>query len=295
MVRTAWMMKLKPGNEAIYKRKHDEIWPEMLENMKRDGVRTFSIYRNGLDLFAYHGARQRPATPTASRVTPPGAGGMERRPLGNQPRFLAGAIPGSRRCSTFRKSLRATPRVFAIRGRSRHPRHPVPPRRSIDEEEPREPDRVQHRRRRATALALRWAVRCSSSTKPSAPRSPARGPVGEPPRPDVIISSGARRHRSRRVLFRGGRGGRRRRADGHSASSFMPAGAEEDLLDYYAPSTRRSASRSSCRTCRRAGPAPALALRIADACRNVKYIRSRDPAPLTSEFRSLAPRRLASG
>ena len=53
MVRMAWMMKLKPGNEAIYKQKHDEIWPEMLENMKRDGVRSFSIYRNGLDLFAY--------------------------------------------------------------------------------------------------------------------------------------------------------------------------------------------------------------------------------------------------
>ena len=53
MVRIAWMMKLKPGNEAIYKQKHDEIWPEMLEAMTRDGVRTFSIYRNGLDLFAY--------------------------------------------------------------------------------------------------------------------------------------------------------------------------------------------------------------------------------------------------
>lgn len=53
MVRLAWVMRLKPGNEAIYKQKHDEIWPEMLEAMKRDGVRTFSIYLHGLDLFAY--------------------------------------------------------------------------------------------------------------------------------------------------------------------------------------------------------------------------------------------------
>ena len=53
MVCIAWMMKLKPGNEAIYKQKHDEIWPEMLAAMKRDGVRTFSIYLHGLDLFAY--------------------------------------------------------------------------------------------------------------------------------------------------------------------------------------------------------------------------------------------------
>ncbi len=52
-------MKLKPGNEAIYKQKHDEIWPEMLAQMERDGVRNFSIYRHGLTLFAYHGARHR--------------------------------------------------------------------------------------------------------------------------------------------------------------------------------------------------------------------------------------------
>ena len=52
-MRIAWVMKLKPGNEAIYKQKHDEIWPEMLANMQRDGVRNFSIYRYGLLLFAY--------------------------------------------------------------------------------------------------------------------------------------------------------------------------------------------------------------------------------------------------
>ncbi|MBN9024286.1 MAG: L-rhamnose mutarotase, partial [Rhizobiales bacterium] len=34
-MRVAWVMKLKPGFEAIYKQKHDEIWPEMLANMER--------------------------------------------------------------------------------------------------------------------------------------------------------------------------------------------------------------------------------------------------------------------
>jgi L-rhamnose mutarotase len=53
MTRLAWVMKLKPGNEAVYKQKHDEIWPQMLELMERTGVRTFSIYRHGLLLFAY--------------------------------------------------------------------------------------------------------------------------------------------------------------------------------------------------------------------------------------------------
>ena len=52
-MRVAWVMKLKPGNEAIYKQKHDEIWPEMLALMKRDGIRNYSIYRYGLTLFAY--------------------------------------------------------------------------------------------------------------------------------------------------------------------------------------------------------------------------------------------------
>lgn len=53
MVRLAWVMRLKPGNEAIYKLRHDEIWPEMLDAMRAEGVRSFSIYLHGLDLFAY--------------------------------------------------------------------------------------------------------------------------------------------------------------------------------------------------------------------------------------------------
>ena len=42
-VRVAWVMKLKPGNEAIYKKKHDEIWPEMLALMNRDGIRNTTV------------------------------------------------------------------------------------------------------------------------------------------------------------------------------------------------------------------------------------------------------------
>jgi len=51
--RHAWVMRLKPGNAAIYKQKHAEIWPEILELMKKGGTRNFSIYRYGLLLFAY--------------------------------------------------------------------------------------------------------------------------------------------------------------------------------------------------------------------------------------------------
>ncbi len=53
-MRHAWVMKLKPGQEAEYKRKHDEIWPEMVELLKGQGVHNYSIYRYGLTLFAYY-------------------------------------------------------------------------------------------------------------------------------------------------------------------------------------------------------------------------------------------------
>lgn len=52
-MRSAWVMKLKPGQEAEYKRKHDEIWPEMVELLKGQGVYNYSIYRHELWLFAY--------------------------------------------------------------------------------------------------------------------------------------------------------------------------------------------------------------------------------------------------
>ena len=52
-MRSAWVMKLKPGQEAEYKRKHDEIWPEMVALLKSQGVHNYTIYRHGLTLFAY--------------------------------------------------------------------------------------------------------------------------------------------------------------------------------------------------------------------------------------------------
>ena len=53
MPRVAFMMRLKPGNEAIYKEKHDQIWPEMVSLLRESGVRNYSIFRRDLDLFAY--------------------------------------------------------------------------------------------------------------------------------------------------------------------------------------------------------------------------------------------------
>jgi L-rhamnose mutarotase len=52
-MRQSWVMKLKPGCEAEYKKRHDELWPELAEAFRRGGLRNFSIYRHGLTLFAY--------------------------------------------------------------------------------------------------------------------------------------------------------------------------------------------------------------------------------------------------
>jgi len=51
--RNGFVMKLKPGCETIYKQKHDEIWPEMIDQMKARGVGSYTIFRHGLLLFAY--------------------------------------------------------------------------------------------------------------------------------------------------------------------------------------------------------------------------------------------------
>ncbi len=52
-MRHAFRMRLQPGCESIYKEKHDAVWPGVEAALLADGVTSFSIYRSGLDLFAY--------------------------------------------------------------------------------------------------------------------------------------------------------------------------------------------------------------------------------------------------
>ena len=37
-------MKLKPGHEAEYKRRHDAIWPELKQLLKEAGISDYTIY-----------------------------------------------------------------------------------------------------------------------------------------------------------------------------------------------------------------------------------------------------------
>jgi L-rhamnose mutarotase len=50
----AFRMKLKPGAAAEYKKRHDEIWPELAELLGDAGIYDYSIFLDeaGLDLFA---------------------------------------------------------------------------------------------------------------------------------------------------------------------------------------------------------------------------------------------------
>ena len=42
--RYAFRMKLNPGMEAEYRRRHDEIWPELVELLHEAGVSDYAIY-----------------------------------------------------------------------------------------------------------------------------------------------------------------------------------------------------------------------------------------------------------
>ena len=54
MQRVAFKLRLKPGVVAEYKKRHDEIWPELAAELKAAGVSDYSIFldEETLTLFA---------------------------------------------------------------------------------------------------------------------------------------------------------------------------------------------------------------------------------------------------
>jgi L-rhamnose mutarotase len=53
MERVGFTMRLLPGQEAEYRRRHAAVWPEMLDALRAAGVKNYSIFLNGDELFAY--------------------------------------------------------------------------------------------------------------------------------------------------------------------------------------------------------------------------------------------------
>jgi L-rhamnose mutarotase len=50
MERVAFAMKLRPGKEAEYRRRHAAVWPEMLDALRAAGCSNYSIYLRDDDL-----------------------------------------------------------------------------------------------------------------------------------------------------------------------------------------------------------------------------------------------------
>lgn len=53
--RLGFKMKLNPGMREEYRKRHSEIWPELVNLLKKEGIRNYSIYldEETNTLFAY--------------------------------------------------------------------------------------------------------------------------------------------------------------------------------------------------------------------------------------------------
>ena len=53
MIRRAFTMRLKPGALAEYKRRHDEIWPELVREIEASGIAQITTFEADPVLFLY--------------------------------------------------------------------------------------------------------------------------------------------------------------------------------------------------------------------------------------------------
>ncbi len=49
----AWILQIQTEYEEEYKKRHDEIWLEMVQKLKDAGLRNYNIFRYGRKLFGY--------------------------------------------------------------------------------------------------------------------------------------------------------------------------------------------------------------------------------------------------
>jgi len=53
MARVAFRLRVRPECLEAYDEAHRRVWPEMLRLLKEVGIREYSIFRRGVDLFLY--------------------------------------------------------------------------------------------------------------------------------------------------------------------------------------------------------------------------------------------------
>jgi len=54
MERYAWRATLREGMREEYIRRHDNLWPEMKEMLHEAGIRNYTIWNVGSELFGYY-------------------------------------------------------------------------------------------------------------------------------------------------------------------------------------------------------------------------------------------------
>ena len=54
MERKAWRGRIRDGMKEEYKRRHDQIWPEMKQVLKDAGICNYTIWADGNELFGYY-------------------------------------------------------------------------------------------------------------------------------------------------------------------------------------------------------------------------------------------------
>lgn len=52
-MRYSFHLRIKRGNESIYDERHGNVWNELLTTLKDAGVKNYSIFRDGTDIFGY--------------------------------------------------------------------------------------------------------------------------------------------------------------------------------------------------------------------------------------------------
>ncbi len=74
MERFAWKARILPGKLNEYVRRHDEIWPEMTAVLNAAGIRNYTIWTTGEELFGYyecdsveHAAKVQAASPVVDK------------------------------------------------------------------------------------------------------------------------------------------------------------------------------------------------------------------------------------